>query len=291
MTQKKSGLGRNLNVLLGSRVDTKKLIDGDSADMEIINLGVDDIQPGAFQPRKQMDEEALQELSASIKQQGLLQPIAVRRITPDKYEIIAGERRFRAAKLAKLTKIPAIVHHIDDKTTLAYALVENIQREDLNPLEEAIALSRLIEEFQLTHQQAADLLSKSRANISNLLRLLNLAPGARALLEAGRIEMGHARALLSLEPALQDVLAKKIISLSLNVRETEALVRKHQDKTPVKTQAQANPLAALYSDKLQSLIGLPVNVQSKRGGKHRIVIDCKSDNELETLLTKFGEDD
>jgi ParB family chromosome partitioning protein len=290
MTQKKSGLGKNLNVLLSTRPKATKALNDPKEGQQIESLALSQIQPGVFQPRKTISDESINELSESIKQQGLLQPIAVRRISPDQFEIIAGERRFRAAQKAGFKEIPAIVHQVDDKTTLALAIIENIQREDLSPLEEAEGLSRLINEFDLTHQQAAELLSKSRASISNLLRLLTLAAGPKELLAEGRLEMGHARALLTLDEQTQVAIAKKIVALGLSVREAEQLVRQVQ---AVKKEGEGtkelpkNPVSTLYESKLQQLLGLPVNIQSKRGGRHRVMIDFKNERELETFLAKL----
>lgn len=291
MTQKKSGLGKNLNVLLSTRPKNHKPLSEAKDAHQIESLSVSQIQPGVFQPRKNISEESINELSESIKQQGLLQPIAVRRISPDQFEIIAGERRFRAAKKAGFKDIPAIIHQVDDKTTLALAIIENIQREDLSPLEEAEGLSRLINEFDLTHQQAAELVSKSRASISNLLRLLSLAPEVKTLLAEGKLEMGHARALLTLEEETQEAIAKKIVALGLSVREAEQLVRQVQAVKKDGEHPQElpkNPVSTLYESKLQELLGLPVNIQSKRGGRHRMMIDFKNERELEVFLSKLS---
>lgn len=222
MSSRKSGLGKNLNVFLSkAKAGSSKT----TQDSGLTKLAIDNLQPGEYQPRKDMTQEALAELSESIKQQGLLQPIVARAIATDKYEIIAGERRWRASKLAGLTDVPVMLHEVDDKTALAMALVENIQREDLNPIEEARALGRLIEEFELTHKQVAEVVSKSRTSVTNLLRLMSLHPDVQRMLEHGDIEMGHARAILALEEDQQLQLAKQIIERHFTVRDTEAAVR------------------------------------------------------------------
>lgn len=222
MSSRKSGLGKNLNVFLSKAKTAPSKTTQDSG---LTKLAIDNLQPGEYQPRKDMTQEALAELSESIKQQGLLQPIVARAIATDKYEIIAGERRWRASKLAGLTDVPVMLHEVDDKTALAMALVENIQREDLNPIEEARALGRLIDEFELTHKQVAEVVSKSRTSVTNLLRLMSLHPDVQRMLEHGDIEMGHARAILALKKDQQLQLAKQIIERHFTVRDTEAAVR------------------------------------------------------------------
>ncbi len=202
MTARKSGLGRNLNMLLSS---TQAIREADSTAslQQLKQLSLDLLQAGVYQPRGEFDEQALEELADSIKQQGVLQPLVVRPLDNNKYEIIAGERRFRASKLAGLETVPVIIREADDRETIAMALIENIQREDLNPMDEARSLLRLVDEFDLTHQEAADVVSKSRATVSNLLRLMHLEPSVQKLLEHGDIEMGHARALVPLSPPEQ----------------------------------------------------------------------------------------
>ena len=226
VTKKPKGLGRGLEALLGPKVQ-----EGTPADAEPqlpSSLALDQLVPGMYQPRTRMDEGALYELAESIKAQGIMQPILVRPIGEGRYEIIAGERRSRAAKLAGLTEVPVLVKDVPDEAAAAMALIENIQREDLNPLEEAQGLQRLTAEFGLTHEQAAQAVGRSRSAASNLLRLLNLAEPVQSMLMAGDIDMGHARALLPLDKALQITTAHEVIAKKLNVREAEKLVAKVQ---------------------------------------------------------------
>jgi ParB family chromosome partitioning protein len=233
VTKKPKGLGRGLEALLGPKVDESAAQSGEGAGPnpgQPASLLLGDMVPGMYQPRTRMDEGALYELAESIKAQGIMQPILVRRLAAGdhagKYEIIAGERRFRAAKLAGLDSVPVLVRDVPDEAAAAMALIENIQREDLNPLEEAQGLQRLIKDFGLTHEQAAQAVGRSRSAASNLLRLLNLADPVQTMLMAGDIDMGHARALLSLERAAQITAANQIAQKKLSVREAESLVRK-----------------------------------------------------------------
>lgn len=283
MPARKSGLGKNLNVFLSNAKSVKKQVASTSSPSEqgkLLKLAVNKLQPGVYQPRKDMTEQALAELSASIKQQGLLQPIVVRKLaSADNYEIIAGERRWRASKLAGLKQVPVIVHEVDDKTSLAMALVENIQREDLNPIEEARALARLIEEFELTHQQAADIVGKSRVSVSNLLRLMNLQLEVQTLLERGDIEMGHARALLAIEGAKQVELARAVVDKGLTVRETEALVRRHlaaSEQGAEVSEAEVvkidNKHVTALQRRLSKQIGNKVKVKPTAQGKIKVEI-------------------
>lgn len=283
MSERKSGLGRNLNVLLSHRNTTNKSSNEQSS---VCLLEIEKIQPGKYQPRKNIKEDSLLELTESIKQQGLLQPIAIRRISPDKFEIIAGERRFRAAKLAGLKKIPCIIHQVDDKTTLALALIENIQRQDLNPIEEAQALYRLINEFDITHQKAADMVGKSRASVSNLLRLMNLDDEVKELLIIGKIEMGHARALLALEKTHQPLIAEKIVALELTVRQAEYHIKQFLNPKVLikKTNSEQQREKAMQ---FQKNIGLKVKIQSTEKGKHKVIIHCNDQSELDKLLDNF----
>ncbi|MDX5298490.1 MAG: ParB/RepB/Spo0J family partition protein, partial [Gammaproteobacteria bacterium] len=231
MVTKKRGLGeRGLGALL-SGSSAKSSASKEAAtpeDGELRDLPVDLIQRGRYQPRRDMDPEALQELSDSIRQQGVMQPVVVRPIGEGRYELIAGERRWRATQLAGLDRIPAVIRDVPDEAAIAMALIENIQREDLNPIEEAFALQRLQDEFGLTQQQVADAVGKSRTTITNLLRLIGLAPDVRVMLEHGDLEMGHGRALLTLPADVQLQVARQIVSRGLSVRQTEALVRRLQ---------------------------------------------------------------
>ena len=222
---KKRGLGRGLDALLGPKGAVSQMTTASVAQPQpgevLRKLAIDSLQPGKYQPRREMDEAKLAELSESIKAQGVIQPILVRQIAAGKYEIVAGERRWRASRLAGLAEVPAVVRELEDRTVIAMALIENIQREDLNPLEEADALSRLITEFSLTHAEAAQAVGRSRASVSNLLRLIDLPPGVRVLLESRRLEMGHARALLTLAPELATKLAEEAADEGWSVREVE----------------------------------------------------------------------
>ncbi|HFC30070.1 MAG TPA: ParB/RepB/Spo0J family partition protein, partial [Oceanospirillales bacterium] len=220
---KKRGLGRGLDALLGAK--PKKTATQSTSDNQLTELDVDLIQPGKFQPRSKMDMMKLRELADSIKAQGMVQPVIVRSIGTNKYEIIAGERRWRAAQIAEISKIPVVIRDVDDRQTIAMALIENIQREDLNPLEEAIALQRLIDEFELTHLQAAQAVGRSRTAVSNLLRLLELHKDVKKLVDNGDLEMGHARALLALEKNQQLKAAGEIIRKAMSVRVTEKYIK------------------------------------------------------------------
>jgi len=223
MAVKKRGLGRGLDALLGGSM--ANVVDGPKG-ADLREVPVDLLQPGKYQPRTDMHPESLEELANSIKAQGVVQPIVIRPIGGDRYEIIAGERRWRAAQIAGLHEIPAVVRDVPDEAAIAMALIENIQREDLNPIEEAIALQRLIDEFEMTHQQAAGAVGRSRAAVSNLLRLLTLNDDVRKMLEHGDLEMGHARALLALEGQVQSETARNVATKGYSVRETEQLVRR-----------------------------------------------------------------
>jgi ParB family chromosome partitioning protein len=292
MTLKKRGLGKGLDALLStSHAASKKRDDAEQSKVDagetLLTLDVDLLQPGKYQPRKDMSPEALEELAESIKAQGVIQPIVVRKISDDKYEIIAGERRWRAAQLAKLDKVPCIVKQVADEAAVAIALIENIQREDLNAMEEAIALNRLIEEFDLTHQQIADAVGKSRATVSNLLRLNGLNEPVKRLLEYGDIEMGHARALLALQGEEQTSVARLVVAKELTVRETERLVNKvlnpaKEAEKPVKD----TDVARLESQLIERL-GARVSISHGSKGKGKIVINYQNLAELDGILAKI----
>ncbi len=256
-------------------------------------LPVDLIQRGKYQPRKDMHQESLQDLADSIRAQGVVQPIVVRGIGEGRYEIIAGERRWRAAQLAGLQEIPAVVREVSDRSAIAMALIENIQREELNPLEEARALARLIEEFEMTHQQAAEAIGRSRTAVSNLLRLLDLNDDVKALVEAGRLEMGHARALLGLMGAAQSEAAREVAARGLSVRETERLVRRRQQaprRRPAATPRTDPNISRLEQD-LAERLGALVRVEHRRGGRGRLVIPYNSLEELDGIIDKIGATD
>ncbi|MCK7593595.1 ParB/RepB/Spo0J family partition protein [Pseudomarimonas salicorniae] len=285
MSAKKRGLGRGLSELLGSGTqESETPLPGDRQR----NLPIEQLQPGKYQPRTQMDPARLQELADSIRAQGLIQPIVVRAVGRDRYEIIAGERRWRAAQLAELRDVPVIQRDIDDHTALAMALIENIQREDLNPLEEAVALQRLIDEFSLTHQQAAEAVGRSRAAVSNLLRLLELPDGVRRLVEQGRIEMGHARALLTLPEALAEALARQAAEEGWSVREIERRVQQAQ-RAPGKPAPKpaANPDVATLERELSEHLGASVSVQGGRGKGGKLVIRYHDLDQLDGLLERL----
>ena len=252
---------------------------------KVHHLPVDALDPGQYQPRQRIDQTALAELAESIRAQGILQPLIVRAQSPGRFEIIAGERRWRAAQMAGLDKVPAIIREISDQTAIAFGLIENIQRRDLNALEEAQALQRLLQEFNLTHDAVAHAVGKSRATISNLLRLLQLNADVKTLLAEGRLEMGHARALLALEGAVQSECAQRVAAQRLSVRQTEALVQQQQNPTVRIPEKTANDLYAIetqrnLAEKLRSKVAIRHNAR----GKGKIVIHYHDLDELGRIL-------
>ncbi|PPC91562.1 MAG: chromosome partitioning protein ParB [Methylobacter sp.] len=276
MTLKKRGLGRGLDALLGDLSNPEK------PQGSIQVLPIEFLQRGKYQPRQDMDPAKLQELADSIKAQGVIQPVVVRKLNADKYEIIAGERRWRAAQLAGLQEIPVVVKDMDDRAAMAVALIENIQREDLNPLEEAGALKRLLDEFAMTHQQIADAVGKSRAAVTNLLRLLELAPEVKKYLLNKDLEMGHARALLSLEPARQVSIAGKIVKEGLTVRAAERLAKTNP---PAAIEAKAvDQDTRRLQDELTAKLGAKVSIEHKANGTGKMVINYSSLEELDGIL-------
>ena len=291
-TKKLKGLGRGLDALLGGG-------GGDFASPDTnqpSNLPVSQMQAGKYQPRTRMDEGALNELAASIKAQGLMQPILVRPIGQDtlsglvKYEIIAGERRFRASQLAGLTEVPVLVRDVDDLAAAAMALIENIQREDLNPLEEAQGIHRLIADFNFTHEQAATALGRSRSAVSNLLRLMNLASPVQTMLMAGDIDMGHARALLAVDAASQITLANQVVAKRLSVRETEKLVTRTVEEAanPVEPrQKEKSGDIARLEEELSDALATPVVFKMGNKGRGQLVIDFADLDVLDGLLTRL----
>ena len=293
MTIKKPGLGRGLDALLGGSFSSPS---GNNEEPQVKDtsllktLPVDIMQRGRYQPRQDFDPTALQELADSIKAQGVVQPIVVRPLAaqPGRYEIIAGERRWRATQLAGLHEIPVVIRDVPDNAAMAMALIENIQRENLNPVEEATALQRLIDEFALTHSQAAEAVGRSRAAVTNLLRLLSLSEEAKQLLEKGELEMGHARALLALDLALQTRAAREVVARGLSVRETEQLVRKMlQPKEPGFKHAQKDSLdpdTRQLQDDLSQRLGARVQFQHSAKGKGKLVITYNSLDELDGIL-------
>ncbi len=289
MASKKRGLGRGLDALLGtdSQPNSAK-----GAGSGLDEIPVDWIRPGRYQPRQVIDEEALQELADSIRAQGVMQPIVLRSVGENRYEIIAGERRWRATQVAGLEKIPAIVREVNDETAVAMSLIENIQREDLNPMEEALALQRLIEDFDLTHQQVADAVGKSRTAVTNFLRLINLSPDVAQMLAQGEIEMGHARALLSLSFDQQGQAAREIAAQHLNVRQTEAMVRKLLSGVGNQKQSKvADADTRNLENRLSETLGQPVMIQHSAKGKGKLVIKYNSLDELDGILGRIGDFD
>ena len=304
---KRKGLGRGLDALLGpsparsddaDRASAGNVEPGVGRDNQktagIRQIPVDLIQRGRYQPRIRMDQDALAELAASIRAQGIIQPVVIRPVAGGRYELIAGERRWRAAQLAELESVPAVVREVDDQAALAVALIENIQREDLNPLEEAKALSRLVEEFELTHEAAAQAVGRSRVGVSNLLRLLELGAEASQMLEAGQIEMGHARALLGLHGPGQDVAAREVLAKGLTVRETEALVRRSampESTSPAQPGSGAgqreDPNLVRLQDELSERLGAVVRISHRSKGNGRLTIDYASLDELEGVLERI----
>ena len=293
MVAKKRGLGRGLDALLGpTRAETARPAATPSAPPEggdaLRSVGVELLQRGKYQPRVDMHNESLEDLADSIRAQGVVQPILVRRAGAGSYEIIAGERRWRAAQLAGLQEVPVVVRDMDDRAAVAVALIENIQRENLNPLEEARALERLIGEFDMTHQQAAEAVGRSRTAVSNLLRLLELGEVATAMVQRGELEMGHARALLALEGRRQAEAAHQVVNHGLSVRATERLVKKllaESSASPAKVApARRDPDLVHLEQGLSDRIGAPVQVQHNHKGKGRLIITYNSLDELDGIL-------
>ena len=286
MAIKKKGLGRGLDALLGGSSVTAMQDEAAQAEQrELQYLPLDLIQRGKYQPRRDMDATALEELAQSIQAQGVMQPIVVRPIAGDRYEIIAGERRWRASQQAGLETIPAMVREVPDEAAIAMALIENIQREDLNPIEEAVALQRLQQEFELTQQQVADAVGKSRVTISNLLRLIALPEEIKTLLSHGDLEMGHARALLGLPAERQVEGARHVVARGLTVRQTEALVRQwlaHPQQAP--EPAKPDPDISRLEQRLADRLGSPVQIRHGSKGKGQLVIRYSSLDELQGVL-------
>lgn len=287
-TRKPKGLGRGLDALLG--------VDLTASNPEGVQLiPLTHIQAGQYQPRTFMDEGALNDLASSIKDQGLLQPILLRPIqnAEVKYEIVAGERRFKAAAIAGLTEIPALIRELDDKNAAIVALIENMQREDLNPLEEAQGIRRLIDEFEYTHEQAAQAIGRSRSATSNLLRLLNLAEPLKTMLLAGDIDMGHARALLAVDAAMQIILANEVVAKRLSVRETERLVNAHLQRGEMATDAASQQRAksadvVRFENVLADYLGTPVSIKTNAQNKGYLQISFQNWAHLNDLLEKQG---
>ena len=289
MSARKKGLGRGLDALLGAGNTSQApgAVPEGSAEQQILKeIPVDLIQRGKYQPRRDIDPESLQELAESIRAQGIMQPIVVRPISDRKYESIAGERRWRAAQLAGLDQVPAVIRDVSDESAIAMALIENIQREDLNPIEEAVSLQRLQQEFDLTQQEVADAVGKSRSTIANLLRLMSLQDDVRLLLERGDLEMGHARALLALEGMQQSQAARTVVGKGMSVRQTEALVRNLQERQQASppAPAQLDPNIRQLQDDLSQKLGARVQIQHTAKGKGKLVLSYNSLDELDGIL-------
>ena len=284
MALKKRGLNRGLDALLGEAVPKEKKNDPQKMPIEWM-------QRGKYQPRKDIDPEKIQELADSIKAQGIIQPIILRKIGDEKYEIIAGERRWRAAQLVGLDEVPVIVREIDDRAAMAIALIENIQREDLNPLEESEALKRLLDEFELTHQQIADAVGKSRATVTNLLRLMDLHPEVKKLLIGKQLEMGHARALLSLDGAMQVAAANKIARQNLTVRAAEKLVKDIQAEPEKKLPPTIDHDTLRLQENLTAKLGAKVSINHKKNGSGKIVVAYASLDQLDGIIEQIAPPD
>ena len=286
MAKPNKGLGRGLDALLSGSGATK------SNDV-LRELKVEQLKPGKYQPRSHMDEVSLSELAASIKAQGIIQPILARELPSGGYEIIAGERRWRAAQIAELKEVPVLVRKVADNAALAMALIENIQREDLNPLEEAIGIQRLIDEFQMTHQAAADAVGRSRSAASNLLRLLKLPQDVQEMLMENLLDMGHARALLPLEGAQQILMANKIVMEKLSVRETEKMVQR-QLESPAQQVSHTKPKAdrdtLRIQEEISEQLGTKVEIKSGKSGSGKLVIEYSSNDQLSDLLNLLSKD-
>jgi ParB family chromosome partitioning protein len=297
MAVKKKGLGRGLDALLGAKTsstvkasdDTLQSNEKTDSDGDLRQMPIEFLQRGKYQPRRDMSPEALEDLSNSIKMQGVMQPIIIRPIGDKKYEIIAGERRWRASQIAGLDKVPVIIKDVPDEAAIAMALIENIQREDLNPIEEAFALQRLQQEFELTQQEVADAVGKSRTTVTNLLRLMSLKEDVRKMLEHGDIEMGHARAILGLPQQVQSMAAKTVVAKGLSVRQTESLVRKLQEdeNNDSATKTEPNNDIKTLENELSEKMGSPVMIQHSAKGKGKVVIKYSSLDELDGLLVRF----
>lgn len=285
MAKLHKGLGRGLDALLSGGKNEK--------DEAMRDLNVALLKPGKYQPRSHMDETSLHELAASIKTQGVMQPILVRQLADSGYEIIAGERRWRAAQLAGLTHVPVLVRSVPDNEALAMALIENIQRENLNPLEEAVGIQRLIDEFKMTHQVAADAVGRSRSAASNLLRLLKLPQSVQHMMMENKLDMGHARALLPLESAQQILLANKIALEQLSVREAERLVQKRTHeagKSKPKKGAKPSRDTQRLQEEISAILGAHVEIKQNNKGGGKLVIEYINHDQLDELLGKFKND-
>jgi len=297
MAAKKRGLGRGLDALLSDvaadnspYAEQARESQDDKPTGSLQQMALDHIQRGRYQPRRDLEPQALEELANSIRAQGVMQPIVVRPVADGRYEIIAGERRWRAAQMAGLDSIPVVIRDVPDEAAIAMALIENIQRENLNPIEEAMALHRLQTEFELTQQQVADAVGKSRSTITNLLRLMNLTDEVKKMLEYGDIEMGHARALLGLEGLVQIRAADEVVAKGLSVRETELLVKRFQQPADTEEKPAPQPDEQLQklAGELSQRFSVPVKINASANGKGKILINFKSREELDAILQRIG---
>ncbi|MFA6040551.1 MAG: ParB/RepB/Spo0J family partition protein [Methylophilus sp.] len=277
---KPKGLGRGLDALLSGDMESVSSSDAQRT------LAVSQLQPGKYQPRSYMDDAALQTLADSIKAQGIMQPILVREIAADRYEIIAGERRWRASQLAGLSEVPVLVRDIADEAALAMALIENIQRENLNPLEEALGIKRLIDEFAMTHEKAAAAVGRSRVAVSNLLRLLTLCQPVQDMLMHNKVDMGHARALIGLEPAQQVMLANRVMQEGLSVREVEKATKVQQNQTKVVKPSVSHDVLELQ-ERLSQALGAQVSIAAKNNGSGSLKVSYSDLNQLDDLIAKL----
>ena len=284
MSTRHKGLGRGLDALLGGNAKSRE-----REEDALAQLPIGMLRPGKYQPRTRMDETSLAELADSIRSRGVIQPIVVRPVSDTQYEIIAGERRWRAARIAGLDKVPVVIREVPDEAALGIGLIENIQREDLNPIEEANGLARLIGEFKLTHEEVAKAIGRSRAGVTNLLRLLELAPAVLDMVQDARIDMGHARALLSLSKSRQVELANQIAEKGLSVRETERLVQQATTAAPAARLAppRLDPDSRRLQEELCESLGATVHLKPRSGGKGSVVIDYSSLDELQGLLKRL----
>ena len=283
-SRKKPALGRNLSSMLSQT--TLEQVKNQTGD-ELRDLSLEIIRPGRYQPRSVFDEEKLAELADSIRAQGVVQPIVVRPVGENQFELIAGERRWRAAQIAGLDKIPSVIRDVPDEASVAMALIENIQREDLNPLEEATALRRLIDDFQMTQQEAADAVGRSRPAVSNLLRLLELMQEVKDMIDMRLIEMGHARALLSLDDELQVQAAREVVRKKLSVRDTENLARRLQQSKKKKGSRRVDPDILSLQNRMGEALGARVRIQHQASGKGKLVIAYNNSDEFEGILERL----
>lgn len=296
MSARKRGLGRGLDALLSTQsnhngtAENNGDVNNSDNQTGLSKLPIEKLVPGKYQPRQDMSPEALDDLASSIRSQGIIQPIVVRPISVDTYEIIAGERRWRAAQLAELDLVPCIIKNVPDEAAVAIALIENIQREDLNAMEEAIALQRLQDEFELTHQEVADAVGKSRTSITNYLRLNKLELDVKTLMEHGDLEFGHAKVLLGLSGDEQILAARKVVAKGLTVRETEKLVNIITEGVKEKSVIDKDPDVKLLEQQLIERLGAKVDISYNRKGKGKMVISYSSLDELDGIIAQFNQD-